>query len=62
MESHVVTVLDIWETLVPCTGMLRILHVQDVHNHPIDKLSLAIGFGLESSGFCHLGVQKRPDT
>jgi hypothetical protein len=26
MESHIVAVLDIWETLVPCTGMLRIVH------------------------------------
>jgi hypothetical protein len=61
MESHVVVVLDIGKTLVPCTGMLRIVHVQDVHNHLIDDLSLAIGLGVESNGFCELGVQKRPD-
>jgi hypothetical protein len=57
MESPIVTVLDIRETLVPCTWMLRIVHVQDVHNHPIDYLCLAIGLGVESSGFCELGVQ-----
>jgi hypothetical protein len=62
MESPVVTVLDIWETLVPCTGMLRIVHAQDVHNHPIDDLGLAIGLGVERSGFCELGVQQRPET
>jgi hypothetical protein len=62
MESPVVTVLDIWETLVPCTGMLRIVHVQNVHNHLIDDLSLAIGLGVERSGFCELGVQQRPET
>jgi hypothetical protein len=62
MESPVVTMLDIWETLVPCMRMLRIVHVQDVHNHPIDDLCLAIGLGVESSGFCELGVQQRPET
>jgi hypothetical protein len=56
MESHVVTVLDIWETLVPCTWMIRIVHAKDVHNHPIDDLCLAIGLGVEISGFCELGV------
>jgi hypothetical protein len=59
MESPVVTVLDIWETLIPCTWMLRIVHVQDVHNHLIDDLCLAISLGVESSGFCELGVQQR---
>jgi hypothetical protein len=62
MQSHVVTMLDIWETIVPCTGMLRIVHAQDVHNHPIDDLCLAIGLGVESNGFCELGVQQRPET
>jgi hypothetical protein len=57
MESLVVTVLDIWETLVPCTWMLKIVNVQDVHNRPIDDLYLAIGLGVESSGFCELSVQ-----
>jgi hypothetical protein len=57
MENPVVVVLDIWETLVPCTGMLRIVHAKDVHNHLIDDLGLAIGLGVESSGFCELGVQ-----
>jgi hypothetical protein len=33
-----------------------------VHNHPIDDLSLAIGLGVERSGFCELGVQQRPET
>jgi hypothetical protein len=55
-------VLDIWETLIPCTRILRIIHAQDVHNHLIDDLGLAIGLGVESSGFCELGVQQRPET
>jgi hypothetical protein len=62
MESHVVTMLDIWETLVPCTGMLRIVHAQDVHNNPIDDFGLAIGLAVESSVFGELGVQQRPET
>jgi hypothetical protein len=62
MESRVVTMLDIWETLVPCTWMLRIVHSQDAHNHPIDDLCLAIGLGVERSGFCELGVQQRLET
>jgi hypothetical protein len=62
MESHVVVVLDIWKTLVPCTRMLRIVHAHDVHNHLIGELSLTIGLGVESSGFCELGVQQRPET
>jgi hypothetical protein len=42
--------------------MLRIVHAQDVHNHLIDNLNLAIGLGVERSGFCELGVQQRPKT
>jgi hypothetical protein len=62
MESPIVTLLDIWETLVPCTGMLKIVHAQDVHNHLIEDLSLAIDLGVESSGFFELGVQQRPEN
>jgi hypothetical protein len=62
MESHVVTLLDIWETLVPWMWMLRIVHAQDVHNHLIDDLYFSISLGVESSGFCELGVQQRPET
>jgi hypothetical protein len=62
IESPVVTVLDIWETLIPCAGMLRIGHAKDVKNHLIDELSLAISLGVERSGFCELGVQHRLET
>jgi hypothetical protein len=57
MERPIVAMLDIWKTLFPCTRILRIIHAQDVHNHPIDYLGLAIGLGVERSGFCELGVQ-----
>jgi hypothetical protein len=62
MESPVVTMLDIWETLSPCTWMIKIVHAQDVHNHAIYDLCLAIRLGVESNGFCDLGVQQRPET
>jgi hypothetical protein len=58
MESPVVAVLNIGKTLIPCTWMLRVVHAQDVHNHLIDDLCLAIGLGVESSGFSELGVQQ----
>jgi hypothetical protein len=62
MENPIVTMLDIWETLVPCTRMLIIVHEKDVHNHLIDDLGLAIGLGVERRGFCELGVQQRLET
>jgi hypothetical protein len=58
MESPVVVVLNIGKTLIPGTQMLRVVHVWEVHNHPIDDLSLAVGLGVESSGFSELGVQQ----
>jgi hypothetical protein len=61
-EIPVVIVLDIEETIFPCTWMLRIVHGQDLHNHLTDDLYLAIDFGVESSGFCELSIQERPDT
>jgi hypothetical protein len=57
MENPVVTFFNIWETLTPSMWMLRVLHAQYVHNHLIDNLCLAVGLGLESSGFSELGVQ-----
>jgi hypothetical protein len=58
MESHVVTVLKIGETLIPCTWILRVVHAQDVHNRPIDDLYLDIYLGMESGVFSELGVQQ----
>ena len=51
MESPVVTVLNIGETLIPSTRMLRVVHAQDVHNHSIDDLCLVVCLGVERSGF-----------
>jgi hypothetical protein len=38
MEGSVVVVLNIWEIIVPCVGVLGIVHMQDSHDHPIDNL------------------------
>jgi hypothetical protein len=58
MESHVVVVLNIGNTLIPCTKILRVIHAQDVHNHLIDELCSAIGLRVEGSGFSGLGVEQ----
>jgi hypothetical protein len=62
MESLVVTMLNIEETLIPCTWMLRFVHAQDVYNHLIDDLCLVVFLGVESSGFSELGFQQLPET
>jgi hypothetical protein len=49
--------LNIGKTLIPCARVLGIVHVQDMHDHLIDDLSLAICLGVEGSGFGELGVQ-----
>jgi hypothetical protein len=58
MKSPVLDVLNIGKTLIPCTWMLRVVHVQDVYNHLINKLYLFVSLGVENSGFSDLGVQK----
>ena len=50
--------LDIGKTLIPCARVLRIIHAQDMHDHSIYDLGLAIGMGVEGSGFGELGVQQ----
>jgi hypothetical protein len=50
--------LSIGKTPIPCERVLGILHVHDMHDHPIDDLSLAISLGVEGSGFGELGVQQ----
>jgi hypothetical protein len=51
MEIHVVIVLNIAETLIPCMHIIRVVHAQDVHNHLIDDLCLVVCLGVESGGF-----------
>jgi hypothetical protein len=58
MESSVLVVLNIGKTLIPCMWMLRVIHAQDVHNHLIDDLCLAIYLWVEGSEFIEFGVQQ----
>jgi hypothetical protein len=58
MEGPVVSILNIGKTLIPCTWMLRVIHVQDVHNHSIDELCFAISLRVEGSIFSDIGVQQ----
>jgi hypothetical protein len=57
MQGSFVAMLDIGKTLIPCVGVLGIVHAQDMYDHLIDDLSLAICLGVEGSGFGELGIQ-----
>jgi len=46
------------EESIPCARFLVIVHAQDVHDHPVDDLNLAIRLEVEGSGFGELGLQK----
>jgi hypothetical protein len=37
--------------------MFGVVHAQDMHNHYVDDLYLAISLGVEGGGFGELGVQ-----
>jgi hypothetical protein len=50
--------LNIGKTLIPCAGVLGIVHAHDMYDHLIDDLSLAICLGVEGSGFGELGIQQ----
>ena len=57
MESPIVIVLNIWEALIPCTWILRVVHAWDVHNNLIEDLYLVLSLGMEIIGFSDLDVQ-----
>jgi hypothetical protein len=50
--------LDIGNNLIPCVRVLGIIHVQDMHDHSIYDISLAICLEVEGSGFVELDVQQ----
>jgi hypothetical protein len=56
MWGSVVAMLDIGKTLIPCARVLGIIHAQDMHDHSIYDLGLAIYLGVEGRGFGELGV------
>jgi hypothetical protein len=57
MYGFVVTMLNIGNNLIPCAQMLGIVNAQNMHDHPVDDLSVAIYLGVEGHGFGELGVQ-----
>ena len=62
MEIYVVAVLDIGETFNPHSWMLRFLHAQNVYDHHVDDLYLAISLGMERFGLSELCVQHQLET
>jgi hypothetical protein len=56
MQASVVAMLNIGYTIIPCTMVLGIKHVQDMHDHLIYDLILSIYLGVEGRGFDELGV------
>lgn len=42
---------------MPCAWIIGIVHIKNMHDHPVDDLSLAIRLGVEGRGFGELGVQ-----
>jgi hypothetical protein len=58
MYGSIVVVLNIGKNLIPGTRVLGIVHAQDVHDHPIDDLGLAIHLGVEGSGLGEVGLQQ----
>ena len=50
--------LDIGKALIPCVRVFGIIHEQNMHNHLIYDLDLAICLGVEGCGFGELGVQE----
>jgi hypothetical protein len=56
MQGSFVAMLDIGRTLIPCVGVLGIVHAHDMYDHLIDDLSLSICLGVEGSGFGEIGI------
>jgi hypothetical protein len=58
MYGSVVVMLNIGKTLIPGARVLGIVHAQNVHDHSVDNLGLAICLGVEGSGLGELSVQQ----
>ena len=56
MQGLIVAMLDIGKTLISCARVLGIIHAQDMHDHSIYDLGLAIYLGVEGCGFGELRV------
>jgi hypothetical protein len=58
MQGSVVAMMKIGDTLIPCARVLGIINAQDMYDHSIYDLGLAIYLGVEGRGFGELGVQQ----
>jgi hypothetical protein len=58
MYGSIVAMINIGNTIILGVGVLGIVHVQDVHDHPVDDLGLDIHLVVEVSGLGELGVQQ----
>ena len=60
MKRSIVDVFHVRKDVILGAWMFGVVHPQDVHDHPIDHLYLAISVRMESNGFGELGVQLCP--
>jgi hypothetical protein len=60
VEDSVVAMLNIRKALIPCAWMFRIVHPQDMDNHPANYLYFFISLWVEGSRFGQLGIHHRP--
>jgi hypothetical protein len=58
MQGSVVAMLNTGENFITCARFLGIIHVQDMHDHLIYDLDLAICLGVEGHGFGEIGIQQ----
>ena len=62
VENSVVVMLDIGETFIPCALILQVVHAQNVYDHPVDDLFLAISLSMERCGLSEPGDQHQLET
>jgi len=59
VENFVVVLLDIGKPLIPSVWVLRVVHVQDVHDPFVDDLYLAISLGVKGHELSELCIQQQ---
>jgi hypothetical protein len=58
MEIFIIAMMNIEDTLIPCAWILGVVHVKDIHDHPLGNLYLAISLGVGFHGFGEIGVHE----
>lgn len=62
MESSIIVVLNIMESVITCACMLGVIHSQNVQDQHVDDVYLTIIVGVECNWFGDLGVKKWLDS